>query len=637
MNLKTFISSSLLLAAALLSVITLPASAGDSSVQSFPSHNSLSAPMAPELISPSGYSQTDQPEFSWLPSTGADAYYLLVYDGTRNIHASWFSSKDANCTQTLCKVKPQTKLTYGSYSWWVLAKNASGESPWSGGRTFIYSQSTPPAVPVLTSPSGNIQENSPTFIWTGDSSATDFLFLLFDGKSNLISRWYSRAEANCKESTCTFKPGIVLQAGSYSWWVQARNNASASDWSHGKSFFLGGGQLPAAPVLVSPKGEISPENPTFTWKPVQGANAYWLLLYDGSVNTVARWYTPSEANCNTQQCSLILNFNLAKTTYSWWVQARNDYGIGPWSSGITFKVSNIAKIPPYTTSYYMKTISTTAMTSLGCDIGRQSISNPGRDDFLVTLAYGMPMEIGSNYGASLFGFGPVTTAQIGEAIKTVGRSYVTCSPNEASSHLRLGIGTSNYGSKVSEKHGAAWAKMVNDVNAWFTSQGYITRVDAVGMNDMELSWNTAQVTRAWVKGYDSINQFPLYNFGDAAGCPTRSHPSWPCTNGWTRDDVWYISYGSGASYSLPLIYADSGVNAEQWALLSEYGFTRHGLPIEFVGVMTQYQSCIQVGGCGTLDNTPDEGWTFLYNELQRNLATAQSLRYLTDIMWHTGN
>ena len=637
MNLKAFITSSLIVAAALIQQLMLPETAVDSPSLLIKNHKSISAPLPPDLISPSEFSLTDQPEFSWKTSQGAEAYFLLVYDGTRNVHNTWFTSNNANCTQVTCSVKPSTRLSYGTYSWWVLAKNSAGESPWSSGRTFVYGTSTPPSVPVLKSPFGIIQENKPTFTWTGDPIATGFLVLLFDGKTNLISRWYTPSEANCIESTCTLNPGISLAPGSYDWWVQARNSTSISAWSQGKTFSLGGAQLPAAPVLVSPKGEISPEKPTFIWSTVEDASAYWLLLYDGRVNTVARWFSPSEANCTGMQCSITLDMTLAQKPYSWWVQARNSAGIGPWSKGITFSVTNNVKAPPYTTSYYMKTISSTAMTNLGCEIGKQSIKNPGRDDFLVTLAYGMPVEIGSSYGASLFGFGPVTTAQIGDAIKTVGRAYVTCSPNETQSHLRLGIGTSNYGSKVTEKHGAAWAKMVNDVNAWFASQGLILRVDAVGMNDMELSWNTVSVTRAWLKGYDSVNQYPLYNFGDAAGCPTRSRPTWPCTNGWSQEDVWYISYGSGASYALPLIYADSGVNAEQWALLSEYGFTRHGLPIEFVGVMTQYQSCIQVGGCGTLDNTPEEGWTFLYKELLRNPATAQYLRYSTDIMWHTGN
>ncbi|MCJ7625042.1 MAG: hypothetical protein MUO76_16200, partial [Anaerolineaceae bacterium] len=59
----------------------------------------------------------------------------------------------------------------------------------------------------------------------------------------------------------------------------------------------------------------------------------------------------------------------------------------------------------------------------------------------------------------------------------------------------------------------------------------------------------------------------------------------------------------------------------------------HGQAMEIQGTMTQYQACIQVGGCGTLDNTPDEGWTYLWTYLNSDPHTAQGLRYSTDIMY----
>jgi hypothetical protein len=137
-----------------------------------------------------------------------------------------------------------------------------------------------------------------------------------------------------------------------------------------------------------------------------------------------------------------------------------------------------------------------------------------------------------------------------------------------------------------------------------------------------------------VNGYDSANLYPLVNFGDAGGCPSVNYPNWYCNNDWTLEDVWYISYGAPPSYPLPLIYADTGINAAQWHWIALYAYNTHSASMEFLGEMTQWQSCLQVGGCGSLDNTPAEGWTFLWNYLNSNSHTAQDLRYSTDIMYY---
>jgi hypothetical protein len=295
--------------------------------------------------------------------------------------------------------------------------------------------------------------------------------------------------------------------------------------------------------------------------------------------------------------------------------------------------------PPYSSSYYMNSISTPNMQELGCELGWLDWMTPGWQDNLVVLDFGQPRNIsGGGYGASLFGMGPVSTSQIATAVMTVGYWYYMCSGDEPLSHLRIGIGTNNYGSQVTPAHGAAWAVMVNQVNQYFTTQGIGARMDAVGANDMELSWNTVSITRAWVDGYASVNQYPLYNFGDAGGCPSANYPNWSCNNGWTLNDVWYISYGAAPAYPLPLIYANGGINASQWYWLSKYAFENKGGRMDFVGEMTQMQACIQAPGsdCVVLDNTPYEGWTYLWSRLQSNPGTAQDLRFSTDIMYYEG-
>jgi len=188
----------------------------------------------------------------------------------------------------------------------------------------------------------------------------------------------------------------------------------------------------------------------------------------------------------------------------------------------------------------------TDMATLGCGIGTHDANTPGAQDGLVILDFGKPTNNNGELGVSgMYVNGHVNMPTIVELVKEVADFYRSCSAADPSSHLRIGIGTSNYGSNVTYAHGAAWANVVNQVNNWLISKGYFARVDAYGASDLELSWNTPSVTINWVNGYDSANLYPLINFGAAEGCPTRLDPTLNCSNGWTSEQRWYISYGVG--------------------------------------------------------------------------------------------
>ncbi len=150
---------------------------------------------------------------------------------------------------------------------------------------------------------------------------------------------------------------------------------------------------------------------------------------------------------------------------------------------------------------------------------------------------------------------------------------------------------------VAYAHGVAWARMVNDVNSWLKASGYASQVHAVGANDIELSWAGPVISIAWVNGYDSVNLYDYYDFGTLDGCAIRADPNrTTCGNGWTRETAWYKAYGTRPGFPIPEIYLNNGYNAQQWALLSLYSVNAKGYPIEFPGVLTQYQACIQSPG-----------------------------------------
>ncbi len=296
--------------------------------------------------------------------------------------------------------------------------------------------------------------------------------------------------------------------------------------------------------------------------------------------------------------------------------------------------------PLASTSYYLLTVDSAKMYNLGCEVGKLDLSLAGYRDTVVVLDFGSPVIINSQYGTDLFWFADVTLSQIASAAQNFGKGYYVCAGADRGSHIYIGIGTTNYGTKFTttnwREHGTAWAKMVNDVNTWFKNSGYSSQVHAVGAIDIELSWNSPVNSRAWVDGYDSVNLYDYYNFGTLDGC-AYTYQSTYCGNGWTRIDALYTSFGPLPAFPLPEIYRTDGVNAKQWAMLSVFSVSYYGVPMDFVGVFTQWKACqqsspdqcIDLG----LDNTPAQAWLQLYTELAKNPATAQSPRWSTDIKW----
>ena len=245
------------------------------------------------------------------------------------------------------------------------------------------------------------------------------------------------------------------------------------------------------------------------------------------------------------------------------------------------------------------------------------------------LAFGRPIKGGSwEWGASLFGNGYRSTDQIQMAAEAYAEGFVDCSQREP--RLTIALGTSNYGRGVSYRHGMAWALMVNAANGWVAEQGYVGKVEFAGANDIELSWNGPRVSKRWVRGYDSVAEWPYYDYGDAAGCPPRG----ACMGGWTPEDVWYVAWGARTAWPLPQIYTADGSMARQWYRLSLYSYLRHGWKMTIAGVLSQRIACRQSSDpCRGMNNSPTRAWGQLNRLLNRDHRTAQRLTWSSDFSW----
>jgi hypothetical protein len=327
-------------------------------------------------------------------------------------------------------------------------------------------------------------------------------------------------------------------------------------------------------------------------------------------------------------------------------------------------ISNEIPEPPtmYSTSRYMTASSMSNSYIYGCEIGTRDKNTPGYQDSLVILAYGKPKYVNGKYGSYAFG-SFVDTSQIALSVKEYARGYWECSGSDTGSKIDIAIGTSNfnydyYATGICQDffctynegfaHGKAWALLVKDVYQWILQKGYQGQISISGANDIELAWNTPEVTHGWADGFDANDDdfYIFYNFGACEGCPTRLSPTWKPAAPWSMNDVYYTAWYVTPVWPIPEIYAKSGIHARQWAYLSYWATNNNLWKIEYVGLLTQYQACYHSAGnlayclgdlnteLDDLDNTPEEGWQQLYDEINFWPQTAQSIiRWMSDIRW----
>ncbi|GBE10202.1 hypothetical protein BMS3Abin12_00764 [bacterium BMS3Abin12] len=316
---------------------------------------------------------------------------------------------------------------------------------------------------------------------------------------------------------------------------------------------------------------------------------------------------------------------------------------------------------PFTTSYYVTTTRPAHFFNKGSELADKQINRQRTtgavQDNVVALLFRAPYKKNGQYGVRLYGkFLPIST--ITELAEDFVVGYYKEAATHPALHVRIIISTSNgtlkSGNYVDGHHGYAWAKMVNTVATWIVTKGYSGQVDVAGGSDMETdggeNWASASDTRAWVDGYALVHpQRFLYDLGDANGCPpqlrgattSQTATSQPCKNGWSQDDVWYVSWGANPAMPLPEIYWPH--MAREWAQLSLYGYLnpgrRNGGSMVMSGALTQSQACHTNPGadCDPKFITPAYGWNQLYNALNADNHTAQStLPWSTDMSWGLG-
>jgi len=195
-------------------------------------HFANSAPVQTTLVSPSGPSDTGNPQYQWNAVGNASWYFLWVNDDSGTPIKNWYTASDANCgTGTgICSVSPSTAVSGGA-RWWVLTWNDNGAGPWSDSLAFSFGLSVPDQA-VLISPNGSVDSNTPSYTWNAVEGSSWYYLWVNDDTGTPVKTWYSATEAGCSNASgvCTVTPTTAIQ-GNATWWIKTWNSIGSGPWS----------------------------------------------------------------------------------------------------------------------------------------------------------------------------------------------------------------------------------------------------------------------------------------------------------------------------------------------------------------------------------------------------------------------
>ena len=303
--------------------------AGDNGTLLKTTNGGVSAPVAPQLISPPNNSlyQSLTPTMTWS-NTGGEYYKIQI--STNPTFAVITDSATLTVPQY---VVPSGKLqTAYTYFWRVNATNSVGTSVWSA--VWNFATYTGPPAPSLISPSNGAIDVpiTPLFDWSDISTAISYnIQVALDSNfSNII------IDANVTPSQYQVT-GALNSGGHYFWRVRALNSNGSSPWTSIWNFTVA--SVPIAPNLLSPPNNSvgQPLTPTLDWDSIPNATNYKV-----QISTVSNFATITDsATISLSQYTVPSGKLQMDITYFWRVCASNSLGTGPWSATWRFTVSTV--------------------------------------------------------------------------------------------------------------------------------------------------------------------------------------------------------------------------------------------------------------------------------------------------------
>jgi hypothetical protein len=196
------------------------------------------APSVATQVSPTGAISDTTPTYTWNAVSNTTWYYLYVNDSTGNKINQWYAAADAGCADGVgtCSVTPTTEVR-GAGQWWVRTYNSGGLGPWSAGMSFTAPTPAAPSAATQVSPTGTINDTTPTYSWYPVASATWYQLWVGNSSGTKISQWYAAADVGCPDGigSCSVTPTTMV-LGTMNWYIRTYNSGGLGLWSSGMSF-----------------------------------------------------------------------------------------------------------------------------------------------------------------------------------------------------------------------------------------------------------------------------------------------------------------------------------------------------------------------------------------------------------------
>ncbi|MDA1014044.1 MAG: putative Ig domain-containing protein [Planctomycetota bacterium] len=289
--------------------------------------STASNPVKPSVTSPAANGTVTEltPTFEWTDDPNVAMFDLSVVELSTN------NQVIRQKTLTTNSFTATINMAEGDYDVRVRGKNLAGVySPWNAPHTVTLDINRP-AKPVPLTPTGTINDATPTFTWTQDVNTDNVEISIVDTSTGTeVFR-----QKNITGTSFTIPDTNVLAADGYHFNMQAFNQLNErSGWTSSISFTVALGVPTTAPQITSTMAATTTDaTPTFAWRSVVNATRYNLVVTDTATSTVII----NEVGLSTT--SFTPSSPIVDGTYSVVVTGTNEVGTaGPSSAALTFTI-----------------------------------------------------------------------------------------------------------------------------------------------------------------------------------------------------------------------------------------------------------------------------------------------------------
>jgi protocatechuate 3,4-dioxygenase beta subunit len=297
--------------------------------------------------------QSFETTFTWSTVDRATDYYLWVQGDNKGVVVNQIFNAATVCSGGTCSYSQN--LANDTYEWWVQARNAGGNGPWSpasdyDGHPFTVAVPTPGMVTMIhPAQSSSVTTAEVTFTWEPTDFAQQYeLYVAGPGYvfDEILTPGF---DLTCDATTCTHTLTLTKN-GTYQWWVLAKNSVGDGDWSPSPTTGIIFTMNQPGPGVINQIGPIngyeSPINSIpFQW--TEDGPSTWYLLQvrdEGNMLVVNTWYDENDQDdrfggeavtCTSGTCAV--SHSLPNGWYTWTVIGWNDpAGNGPGNAPASF-------------------------------------------------------------------------------------------------------------------------------------------------------------------------------------------------------------------------------------------------------------------------------------------------------------